>query len=156
MTIAYVVGVIPVLVWNELEPMNYMILIGYGGMALVVIIFATWTTNVINLYSTALAARASVPLGQYRSVVIVSGIVGTVAALIGISENLIDFLVVLGLLVPPIAGVYLVDFFYFKRTDFSAERLADFSAVRGTFDENKFVAQIRDEIAEVSRRADAI
>ena len=129
-SIAYVVGMIPVLVWNELEPMNYMFLIGYGGMALAVIVFATWTTNVINLYSTALAARASVPLGQYRSVVVVSGIVGTMAAVIGISENLIDFLVVMGLLVPPIAGVYLVDFFVFKRTDFSPDRLDDRPAIR--------------------------
>jgi cytosine permease len=130
MTIAYVVGMIPVLVWNELEPMNYMFVIGYGGMALAVIVFATWTTNVINLYSTALSARASVPLGQYRSVVIVSGIVGTIAAVVGISENLIEFLIVMGLLVPPIAGVYLVDFFYFKRTDFSPQRLEGRPAIR--------------------------
>ena len=130
MTIAYVVGMIPVLVWNELEPMNYMFMIGYGGMALAVIVFATWTTNVINLYSTALSARASVPLGQDRSVVIVSGIVGTIAAVVGISENLIEFLIVMGLLVPPIAGVYLVDFFYFKRTDFSPQRLEGRPAIR--------------------------
>jgi cytosine permease len=130
MSIAYIVGMIPVLVWNELEPMNYMFLIGYGAMALAVIVFATWTTNVINLYSTALAARASVPLGQYRSVVVVSGIVGTIAAVIGISENLINFLVIMGLLVPPIAGVYLVDFFIFKRTDFSPERLENRPAIR--------------------------
>jgi cytosine permease len=130
MTIAYVFGMIPVLVWNELEPMNYMILIGYGGVALAVIVFATWTTNVINLYSTALAARASVPLGQYRSVVVASGVVGTLAAVVGISENLIDFLVVMGLLVPPIAGVYFSDFFFFRRTDFSAQRLEGRPAIR--------------------------
>ncbi len=130
MSIAYIVGMIPVLVWNELEPMNYMFLIGYGAMALAVIVFATWTTNVINLYSTALAARASVPLGQYRSVVVVSGIVGTIAAVIGISENLIGFLVIMGLLVPPIAGVYLADFFIFKRTDFSPARLENRPAIR--------------------------
>jgi len=130
MTIAYVFGMIPVLVWNELEPMKYMFLIGFGGIALAVIVFATWTTNVINLYSTALAARASVPLGQYKSVVIVSGIVGTLAAIVGISDNLIEFLIVMGLLVPPIAGVYFVDFFVFKRTDFSAERLDGRPALR--------------------------
>ena len=130
MSIAYIVGMIPVLVWNELEPMNYMFLIGYGGMALAVIVFATWTTNVINLYSTALAARASVPLGRYRSVVVASGVVGTAAALVGISDNLIDFLVVMGLLVPPIAGVYLSDFFLFGRRDFSAARLDGRPAIR--------------------------
>ena len=127
---AYVLGMIPVLVWNELEPMNYMFIIGYGGLALGVLVFATWTTNTVNLYSTALAARASVPLGNYRSVVVICGIVGTAAALIGIADNLIDFLLVLGLLVPPIAGVYLCDFFLLGRTDFSAARLEERPAIK--------------------------
>jgi len=130
MSIAYICGMIPVLTWGELEPMTYMFLMGFGGIALVVLVFATWTTNVINLYSTALAARASVPYGNYRSVVVIAGIVGTLAALAGIAENLIDFLVVMGLLVPPIAGVYLVDFFVFRRTDFSPERLVGRKAIR--------------------------
>lgn len=125
MIIAYVFGMIPVLVWNELEPMSYMFLVGFGGLALVVLVFATWTTNVINLYSTALSARASIPIGNYRTVVVISGIVGTTAALLGIAENLIDFFIVLGLLVPPVAGVYLSDFFIFRRRDYSVERLDD-------------------------------
>ncbi len=130
MTIAYVVGMIPVLVWNELEPMNYMLLLGFGAFALAVLVFATWTTNVINLYSTALAARASLPVGRYRSMVILLGVLGTAAAIVGISDNLIEFLVVMGLLVPPIAGVYLSDFFLFKRRDFSPAHLAGRPAVR--------------------------
>jgi len=130
MSVVYVCGMIPVLVWGELEPMSYMFLMGFGVIALLVLVFATWTTNVINLYSAALAARASIPAGRYRGVVVITGIVGTVAALAGIADNLIDFLVVMGLLVPPIAGVYLADFFYFKRTDFSTERLAGRPAIR--------------------------
>ncbi|MCH8334423.1 MAG: cytosine permease [Proteobacteria bacterium] len=129
-TVAYVLGIIPVLVWNELEPMTYMFIMGFGGFALAVLVFATWTTNVVNLYSTALAARASVPLGGYRSLVIVGGIVGTIAALVGIADHLIDFLIVLGLLVPPIAGVYLCDFFILKRTDFSTARLSNRPALK--------------------------
>lgn len=123
MSIVYICGMVPVLAWGELEPMTYMFLMGFGVIALLVLVFATWTTNVINLYSTALASRASIPVGNYRYVVVVTGIVGTIAALVGIADNLIEFLVVMGLLVPPIAGVYLADFFYFKRTDFSPERL---------------------------------
>lgn len=121
--IAYVFGMIPVLVWNELEPMSYMFLVGFGGLALAVLIFATWTTNVINLYSAALSARASVPVGNYRIVVVLAGIVGTAAALLGIADHLIDFFVVLGLLVPPVAGVYLCDYFIFRKSDFSAVSL---------------------------------
>lgn len=122
-TVAYVLGMIPVLVWNELEPMNYMFIMGFGGIALLVLILAAWTTNVANLYSAGLAARASVPIGNYKWMVIVGGILGTIAALGGIADNLIDFLIVLGLLVPPIAGVYLCDFFLLRRTDFTAEHL---------------------------------
>ena len=123
--LAYVCGMIPVLVWNELEPMNYMIMMGFGAAALAVIVFATWTTNVINLYGVALSARASVPVGNYRSVTIIGGIVGTAAAMIGVADFLIEFLIIMGLLVPPIAGVYLCDFFLLGRTDFSAESFAN-------------------------------
>lgn len=129
-TIAYVFGMIPVLVWDELQPMNYMIVMGFSGLALAVLVFATWTTNVVNLYSTALAARASMPLGHYRSVVLVGGIVGTGAALVGLADHLISFLIVMGYLVPPIAGVYLCDFFILKRTDFSQERFDQRPAFR--------------------------
>ena len=130
MSIAYIFGMIPVLAWNELEPMTYMFMMGFGVVALIVLVLATWTTNVINLYSVSLSCRASLPMGNYRNVTIVGGIVGTAAALVGISENLIDFLIVMGLLVPPIAGVYLVDFFVFGRTDFSTDRLDARPAVR--------------------------
>jgi len=123
MTIAYIGGMIPVLVWNVLDPMSYMFLVGFGVLALVVLVFATWTTNVINLYSAALSARASVPVGKYKSVVIVTGIIGTIAAVVGIADHLTDFLITLGLLVPPIAGVYLCDFFLLGRSKFAAEDL---------------------------------
>lgn len=130
MTVAYVCGMIPVLVWNELEPMNYMIAMGFGAIALAVIVFATWTTNVINLYGVSLSARASVPLGNYRSVTVIGGVVGTLAALIGISGFLIEFLIVMGLLVPPIAGVYLCDFFFLNRRDYSEQHFAERPAFR--------------------------
>ena len=49
MSIVYIAGMIPVLVWGELEPMTYMFIIGFGGNALAVLVFATLTTYVINL-----------------------------------------------------------------------------------------------------------
>jgi len=130
MMVTYVLGMIPVLVFNELEPMTYMFTLGFGITALLVLVFATWTTNVVNLYSTALAARASTPVGRYSWMVLVCGVIGTIAALVGIADRLIEFLIVMGLLVPPIAGVYLTDFFLFKRSDFSEQRFADRPAFR--------------------------
>jgi len=130
MSIAYLCGMLPVLVWGELEPMAYMFMLGFGVVALLVLVFATWTTNVINLYSTALASRASVPFGNYRTVVVAMGVLGTAAALLGIADHLNRFLEIMSWLVPPVAGVYLTDFFYFKRRDFSPARLAHRPPVR--------------------------
>jgi cytosine permease len=130
MCIAYLVGMVPVLAWGELEPMRYLSSMGFGVVALAVLVFATWTTNVINLYSTALAARASLPLGNYRLMVLTLGVLGTVAALLGVADHLISFLVFLGLLVPPVAGIYLADFFLFRRRDYSAAHLRERPALR--------------------------
>ena len=130
--IVYVIGMIPVLTWNEAEPMRYMFLLGFGASALAIIVFATWTTNVINLYGVALSARASVPIGRYRSLTIVGGILGTIAAVVGVSDYLIEFLIVLGLLVPPIAGIYLCDYFFLGRRDFSQAHLDARPPVRWT------------------------
>jgi cytosine permease len=55
MSIAYIAGMIPVLVWNDLDPMTYMFLMGFGGIALVVLVLATWTTNGLNLYGVSLS-----------------------------------------------------------------------------------------------------
>lgn len=138
MTVAYVFGMIPVMVWGELEPMTYMIIMGFGVAALAVLVFATWTTNVINLYGVSLSCRASIPIGNYRNVTIIGGIVGTIAAVVGVSDFLIEFLIVMGLLVPPIAGVYLCNFFFLGRRDFSEEHLA----ARPAFETNALVVGI--------------
>ena len=131
-SIAYLAGMIPVLVWGELEPMRYVFALGLGTIALAVLVFATWTTNVINLYSTALASRASVPAGSYRRAVLLLGLLGTALALADVSHYLIDFLLALGFLVPPVAAVYLLDFFMFRRRDFSPGHLNRRPAVRVT------------------------
>jgi cytosine permease len=56
---------------------------------------------------------------SYGRIVIGCGVVGTVVAVIGIADSLIDFLVLLGLIVPPVAAVYLTDFFLFGRRDYA-------------------------------------
>ena len=123
MCAAYLFAMIPVLVFGELEPVLYLFAVGAGFLAVVLIVFATWTTNVINLYSTALAARASVPRGNYLGMVLLLGILGTVWAWYGVAERLIDFLLLLGILVPPVAGVYLSDFFLLGKSRYSEEQL---------------------------------
>ena len=59
------------------DPMAYMIALGLAGSAFIILVFATWTTNSVNLYSTTLAVavvRTKTPEWQ---LMLVSGAVGT-------------------------------------------------------------------------------
>ena len=48
--ISTVLAMIPALALGELDPMVWFAVLGVGAMALAVLVFATWTTNGVNLY----------------------------------------------------------------------------------------------------------
>jgi cytosine permease len=118
--VALVLAMLPALAFGEIDPMKYMIALGMLKFAFVTLILSTWTINAVNLYSTGLVSSSALRGIRYRWLVCGCGPIGTLAALSGLSDHLISFLVVLGLVVPPIAAVYLTDFFLLGRTDFSA------------------------------------
>ncbi len=112
---ALVLAMIPALAFGEQDPMKYMAALGLVGAAFTTLVLSTWTLNAINLYSTSLVTSTALRGVSYGRVVIGCGVVGTALAVIGVADRLIDFLVLLGLIVPPIAAVYLTDFFVLGR-----------------------------------------
>ena len=119
--LALVLAMIPALAFGEIDPMKYMAVLGLVAIAFTVLVISTWTINAINLYSTGLVTSTAFLGVSYGRLVLASGIVGTVVAVIGVADRLIDFLVLLGLVVPPIAAVYLTDFFVLRRRQYSAD-----------------------------------
>ena len=114
-------GVLPAMITGLVDPMAYMIALGLAGSAFIILVFATWTTNSVNLYSTTLAVavvRTKTPEWQ---LMLVSGAVGTGLAMLGITDHFIEFLEWLGVIVPPIAGIYLVDYFLLGQQRFPPE-----------------------------------
>lgn len=88
------------------------IMIG-AGLALptiLVLFFATWTTNDKNLYESSLAISALVPQYPRWAVTAIAGVLGTGVAMLGITAHFIPLLIALGILIAPLAGVYIVDF----------------------------------------------
>ncbi|WP_326538967.1 cytosine permease [Pseudorhodoferax sp.] len=84
--------------------------LGLPLLALSVLIVATWTTNVMNVYSAGLALdglAAGLPgWGQRRALsTAAAGLIGSLLAAAGILERLTGFLSLLTLTVMPIAGV---------------------------------------------------
>lgn len=113
------IGVIPAMVTGLLDPMAYMITLGLVVSAFVILVFATWTTNSVNLYSTTLAVAVTKIETPEWKLAISCGVVGTLLAMIGITEYFIEFLEWLGVLIPPVAGIYLTDYFFLKQKNYS-------------------------------------
>jgi len=121
---ALILAMLPALAFRELDPMKYMSMLGLVGIAFATLVVSTWTINCVNLYSTGLVTSTVLPTVSYARVVIGCGIAGTLLGLIGIADRLIDFLVLLGVIVPPIAAVYITDFFILRRQDYSGAATA--------------------------------
>lgn len=95
--------------------------LGMGTSALLILIFAQWTTNDNNLYSAALGFAVvfrHVPKWQLTAV---AGIVGTALAVAGIYDAFIPFLSLLTVLIAPLGGIYTAEYFLLNkhRFDFS-------------------------------------
>lgn len=112
-------GVAPAIVTGLLDPMAYMIAPGLVGSAFVILVFATWTTNSVNLYSTTLAVAIIKPKIPEWKLTVACGVIGTALAMIGITDYFIGFLEWLGVIVPPVASIYLTDYFVLKQKNYS-------------------------------------
>ena len=112
-------GVAPAIVTGLLDPMAYMISLGLVGSAFVILVFATWTTNSVNLYSTTLAVAIIKPKIPEWKLTVACGVIGTALAMIGITDYFIGFLEWLGVIVPPVASIYLTDYFVLKQKNYS-------------------------------------
>jgi cytosine permease len=83
---------------------------GVGLPALAVIVLATWTSNDKNLYEAALSLSALFPKIARWKLAAAAGAIGTGLAAFGIFDYFITYLIILGITISPVAGVYCVDF----------------------------------------------
>ncbi len=107
---------LPVLVSAEPDLITSMTSLGLGISVLIVMVFATWTTNINNLYSASLGIARMLPSVRDWVITLVCGAIGTLLAVAGIMDFFVEFLILLGIIVPPIAGVYLADYYLLRET----------------------------------------
>jgi cytosine permease len=88
-----------------------------GVAGVIIIVAAVVTVNTWNLYSASLAAvnavDALVPGRRVSrpAVTIIMGVAGSLLSAIGIIGRFVPFLTVLGVVVPPIAGIMIAEYF---------------------------------------------
>ncbi len=91
-----------------------------GLLGASIVIFSTIKMNDINLYSSSLgfSTLLNAIFNKHfdrRYLTWVIGIFGTIASMLGILDNFIGFLIYLGIAIPPVAGIMVVDYYLLKR-----------------------------------------
>lgn len=90
---------------------------GLALISVVAIVASTWAVNVGNAYSAGLAFTAMAGKGEesYKLTTMVAGIVGLVAAAVGIMDYFTTFLTFLSAMVPALAGTMIADYFLVRK-----------------------------------------
>jgi cytosine permease len=97
------------------------ILFGVAGwLGIAVVILATVKLNDANLYASSLhLANIIQVVFRYRVnrgiLTVALGIVGILFSVLGILDHILGFLLILGVTVPPIGGIFIADYFLLRR-----------------------------------------
>ncbi len=122
------IGALPALASGESEIMAVILGLGLGLSGFALLVAASVTTNAANLYSSALVIAALTSRFPLWQLVVLSGGLGTLLAALGIMVHFTDFLIWLGVVIPPIGGVIVVDFFC-RRSSYHADLSDDYTAI---------------------------
>ena len=98
--------------WNPVLAVESL---GLGIPAMLLIIFATWTTNDKNLYSGGLALTNLIPNQPRWRLTLALGLVGTVLGCFRVTRFFTQWLVALGIVFAPLLGIVLADYFVVRR-----------------------------------------
>lgn len=110
------VGSLMALETGTSDVVSILLRLGWGTAALVLLMLAQWTSNDNNLYSAALGFVVVFRRLKKWQLTAIAGLIGIVLALAGIYDNFTAFLTVLGVFVPPMAGVIAIDYYVTRKT----------------------------------------
>ena len=92
--------------------LDVLIVMGLSWAAFVIVIAGSWVLNSLNLYSSTLSIEATFPSAENRLLIVVLGVLGTIAAFFNILDYFLAFLFYLAIVFVPVAGVIAVDHFF--------------------------------------------
>lgn len=118
----YMIALVGVLLAHAIKTANVITIVTStsGAIGTLILITATLKINDWNLYSSSLGLVNAIDTTLGRRVnramvTIVFGVLGTVLSAIGILGRFEGFLIILGITIPPIAGIMVAEYFVVRR-----------------------------------------
>ncbi len=124
----YLLGLVAALATKSPDPagvvMSLMVKFGWPVSALLIVLFSTFTTTFLDIYSTAVSALNIFPALGERKGVALAGILGTLTAVLFPSLLKYEhFLLFIGAMMCPLFGVVLADYFLLRKGILHTEEL---------------------------------
>lgn len=101
---------IPSTATHQHDLIAILTILGLGIPAFVILVLKAWASNSGNLYSASLGLRTLFPKVGRSTIACAAGTVGIAFALLGISNYFLPLLMLLGITIPALAGIYVADF----------------------------------------------
>ena len=104
-------GAIGAITFGEGDFVLVLYELGLVGWGLVLLFGNLWKSNADTAYAFGVAGAELFRRPSKTPFVVAGSVVGTVLALAGVHEHLVDYLVLLGIFIPPLGGVIIGDYF---------------------------------------------
>ncbi len=89
--------------------------LGFGWIAFLILLLASWSTNIANAYSGGLALKNVFPNLKRKTLTLIAGGVGTIIAASGIIFKFQGFLSFLSMTVPAIGGIMWCEYYIIQK-----------------------------------------
>jgi cytosine permease len=95
----------------------------------VIAILSNWSTCDACLYNAAMGYTNGIKSLNWRNAAILGTVIGIIAAGTGLIGNVVNYLILIGLIVPPIGGAIIADYYVIRgdKAGFSVDRETDFN-----------------------------
>ncbi|MDE1242890.1 cytosine permease [Vibrio aestuarianus] len=128
--VLFFVGAVPSSLTSQGSLLGAMALIGTTLPAAILLIFACVTGNAGNMFQGTLAVSTLFTNIAKWKITVALGVLATILGSMDIMGWFIPFLLFLGIATPPIAGIYIADFFINRRQGYDESLLEKEAAVK--------------------------
>lgn len=119
----YAIGYCAAVATGNADIVPMMLALGFSATALFIVLFSTFTTTFMDIYSSAISTLNIFPkLGEKKGILIY-GIAGTLIALVFPVTQYEFFLLMIGSVFSPLFGIVLFDYFILRKRKLEVEEL---------------------------------
>ena len=109
MPVVLAMAAVPSTATHQWDLIIILSLLKLGPLAFAILVLKAWSSNAGNLYGASLGLSAVFPRVDRRLLACIGGVVGATFAMLGITQHLLPILMLLGITLPPLAGIYVAD-----------------------------------------------